>query len=80
MKVRTKIRFREKDDFKVVHEIGSEFECNDERGKYLIDLGFVEKVKEAPKAEPKVEQPKAEKGKKKAKPFVDDTDDNIEGK
>ena len=49
MKVKTLKRFRDKDNYGNIHEIGSEFECTNERGNHLIGLGFVEKVKE-PKA------------------------------
>lgn len=56
MKVKTLRRFRDKDNFNNIHEVGSEFECTNERGNYLIGLGFVEKVKVAPvESAPKVE-------------------------
>lgn len=79
MKVVTKVRFREKDNYSVVHEMGSVFECSDERGKYLVNLGFVDPYKE-PKAvevkaeaeQPAPEQPKETKRKKKkTMPFGD---------
>lgn len=76
MKVVTKVRFREKDDYSIVHEVGSVFECSEERGKYLVNLGFVESYKE-PKAvkvekETTAEQPKEAKRKKKnTMPFGD---------
>lgn len=69
MKVRTLQRFREKDDFSIIHEVGSEFECSEERGAYLQELGFVENVRpkkveeQTERVEPKPE--KKPKGKNK---------------
>lgn len=78
MKVRTINRFREKDNFSVIHEVGSEFECTNERGTYLQRLGFVELVIEAP-AEEKVAEPETAEvnpKNKKNKPFVGDKGQN----
>jgi len=83
MKVRTLNRFREKDNYNVVHEVGSVFECDNERGNYLCGLGFVEKLKDEQKVEKPAEAPKAEakkEGKKKVKPFVDETEENGDSK
>ena len=59
MKVETISRFRDKESNNALHEVGDTFECSDERGAYLVGLGFAKEVKD--KAEqPKDEQPKAE--------------------
>lgn len=60
MRVKTLIRFREKDNYNVVHEVGSEYECTDERGEYLAKLGFVEVLKPKNVAKPADDEPKLE--------------------
>lgn len=73
MKVRTLQRFREKEDYSIIHEVGSEFECSDERGGYLARLGFVEEIRpKKAEEQPEKAEPKAErKPKGKNKPDFD---------
>lgn len=40
-KVRTIVRFRERTNYAIVHEVDSVFECTEERAAELIKLGFV---------------------------------------
>ena len=62
-KVRTLVKFREKDNYAVVHEVGDIFECTSERAEYLISLGFVEAVKPAASKPAAVEEKVDEKPK-----------------
>lgn len=77
MKVRTINRFREKDNFSVIHEVGSEFECTNERGTYLQQLGFVEIVREK---QPEAEEPSTEDNQEASVENVEPSTEDNKGK